>query len=165
MTISVLQYLNVFSCLVPHLKSVLLWFSKGVHSQLARLTFLEIRPHGVVSVRNEWCWAIPASIFSFCPNKKHIYKYSFTLHGMYGNPIHFGQSICSEYTLRLWRGTKGPLWPLAGEKPQADEWLCTQHSLRGLVRLAELHYWARPAWENRSVKKWKYIWFDFMGLY
>lgn len=121
-------------------------------------------PRGVMSMRNERCLAIPISIFSRCPNKKHIYKYSFALPSMYDNPIHFGQSICSVYTHRLRWGTKGPLWPLAGVKPQADEWPCTLHSLRGLVLLTELHHWALPAWENHSVKNWKIHWFEVIGF-
>lgn len=66
-----------------------------------------------MSMRNEWCLAIPPSIFSLCPNKKHVYKYSFALPSMYDSPIHFGQSICSVYTLRVGGELKGLYdhWP------------------------------------------------------
>lgn len=67
-------------------------------------------PSGVMSLRNERWLPIPLSIFSLCSNQKHIDKHSFALPSVYVNPIHFGRSICSVYT-----GTKGPLWPLAGE--------------------------------------------------
>lgn len=81
-----------FSCLTVHLNKVWLWLCVGVDGQ---------PPFE------------PPSNFSLCPNKKHIYKYSFALPGMYDNPIHFGQSICSVYTHRVGGELKGLYdhWP------------------------------------------------------
>lgn len=106
-------------------------------------------------MKNEWCLAIPLAIFSPCPNKKHIYKYSFALPGVYDNTIHFAQSICSACTHRLQWGTKGPLWLLAEGNHRADEWPCTLHSLGGLVPLTELHHWALPELGESEREKLK----------
>lgn len=135
---------------------------RPAHSGLAG--FRHMLPSGAMSMRNERCLPIPPSIFSLCPNQKHIYKHSSTLPSVYVNPIHFGRSICSVYTHGLRWGTKGPFMTTGWGKPQADEWPCTLHSFRGLGLLAELHHWALPAWENRSVKNWKIHWFDAMGF-
>lgn len=108
-------------------------------------------------MKNEWCLAIPLAIFSPCPNKKHIYKYSCALPGVHDNSIHFGQSICSVCTHRLQWGTKGPLWLLAGENHR--------HSLGGLVPLAELHHWALSklgrvgVWKVKNTLIWCHVLF------
>lgn len=154
------------SLLTAHLVRQWPWIFVGLNVRLTSgPTNLPLMlPSGAMLVRNEQCLPIPASIFSLCPNQKHIYKHSFALPSVYVNPIHFGQSICSVYTHRLQRGTKGPFMTTGWGKPPADEWPCTQHSFRGLGLLAELRHRALPAGENRSVKKWKIHWFDAMGF-